>query len=88
MSIVDAHREGRAHRLVITLHHLRQIEFVEPLAWQRQANQAGSFLGEERDLLGSCKFGGHDQVAFVLAILVVNHNHDLALGEFGECVVD
>ena len=88
MSIVDAHREGRAHRLVITLHHLRQIEFVEPLAWQRKADQSGGFLSEECDLLGSRKFGSHDQVAFVLTILIVDHNHDRALGEFSECVVD
>ncbi|MNC24362.1 hypothetical protein D3C75_724150 [compost metagenome] len=36
-------------------------------------------LGHEVDVLGAHALGGHDQVAFVLAILVIHENDHLAL---------
>ncbi len=42
------------------------------------ADQPGGVAHEEGDLLGRGGLGGHDQVALVLAVLVVDHHDDLA----------
>ena len=51
---------------------------------QRQADQAARFADHEIDVLGPHFFGGHDQVAFVLAILVVDDHDHVAGADFGE----
>jgi hypothetical protein len=45
-------------------------------------------LQEERDLLGRGELGRHDQVALVLAVLVVDHDHDLAAADGRHRLVD
>ncbi len=45
---------------------------VKPLFGHRQADQATSVLGHEVDGFGSDLFGGERQIAFVLAIFVVD----------------
>jgi hypothetical protein len=58
--------------------HQGQIEVLHPLGGERDTDEAGRVGEEERDLLGGDRIGGHDQVAFVLAILVVHDHDDLA----------
>jgi len=48
---------------------------VEALLGHRQANQAASVLSHEVDGLGSDFFGGQREIAFVLAILVVDYDN-------------
>ena len=45
-------------------------------------------LRHEVDRLGRDVFGGHRQIAFVLAILVVNDDHHLAAADRGDGVFD
>src|SRR6202030_1415152 len=47
-----------------------------------QANQASSELGHEVDGFGRDLFGGEGEVAFVLAILVVDHHDHAARTDF------
>ena len=49
------------------------------LAGQRQAHQAARVRDHEVDVGRAHQLGGHDQVAFVLAVLVVD-DHDHAAG--------
>ena len=57
----------------------RQPQLLAALARQREADQAAAVARHEIDVLGAHVVRGHDQVAFVLAILVV-HDHDHAAG--------
>ncbi len=45
-------------------------------------------MQEERDLVGRRGFGGHDQVALVLAVLVVDDHDDLTAADGGDGVRD
>ena len=51
---------------------------LHPLGGEGHADQTRGVGEEERDLLGGDRVGGHDQVAFVLAVLVVHHDDHLA----------
>ena len=54
------------------------------LLGDRHADQAAAVLGEEVDLLGSDELGGEDEVALVLAVLVVDQDDDLAGADRGD----
>ena len=71
---VDAHRERRALRLRVGGDHQRQVESVGPLGQQRHADDPGRVGEEEGDVLGRGRLAGHDEVAFVLPVLVVDHH--------------
>ena len=45
-------------------------------------------MEEEGDLLGRGELGRHDEVALVLAVLVVDDDHDLAPADGGDGVLD
>ena len=68
--------------------HQRNLELVEPLAGHRQADQAAAVLGHEVDRLGRHLLGGHRQIAFVLAILVVDDDDHLAAADRGDGVLN
>src|ERR1700690_78504 len=56
--------------------HVADPQMVEPLFGHGQADQAAPVLGHKVDGLGRDAFGGQREVAFILAIFVVNdHNH-------------
>ena len=59
--------------------HLPEAQVLQPLLGHGQADQAASVLGHEVDGFGRDLLGGHRQVAFVLAVLVVD-DHDHAAG--------
>ena len=75
-------------RVEFLLDHQRDVELVEPLAGHRQADQAAAVLGHEVDRLGRDLLGGHRQIAFVLAILVVDDDDHLAAADGGDGVFD
>src|SRR5439155_1028659 len=73
---VDRHGErGRHGRRVVRDHH-RDLEFVQPLAGHRYTDEAAAVLGHEVDGLRRDLVGGHDEIALVLAILVVDDHED------------
>ena len=63
-------------------------ERVATLAGQCRADDARGVPHEERDGLGRGGIGGHDQVALVLAVLVVGHHDDAAGGDGGDRRLD
>ena len=84
----DRHAERGFEPRRVLLDHQRDLELVEPLAGHRQADQAAAVLGHEVDRLGRHLLGGHRQVAFVLAILVVDDDDHLAAANRGDGVFD
>ena len=73
---LDAQREGGAEWRPALRHH-RQIQALHLARRQRQADQAAAKLGHEVDGLRRGVFGGEDQIAFVLAILVIHEDDGL-----------
>ena len=88
MAVVDRDGERRALALGVLADHGRQVEGIEPVAGQRDADHPRSVVEEEGDLLGRGVLGRHDEVALVLAIGVVDHDHHLALADGGDGVLD
>ena len=58
--------------------HQRELQLVEPLALHRQADDAARVADHERHLLGRHLLGRDDEVALVLAVLVVDDDDELA----------
>jgi len=62
--------------------HEREVEVVAAVLGKRHADEAAAVLGHEVDGVGSDFLGGHGEVAFVLAVLVVNEDDHAALTDF------
>ena len=68
--------------------HQREPQLVEPLALDRHADHAARVADHERHRLGRHLLGRHDEVALVLAIGVVDDDHELAPCDGGDGVLD
>ncbi|MCY1279753.1 hypothetical protein D9M69_553830 [compost metagenome] len=77
----DGHGELGAEAGAVARRHQRQLQQLAALAGHRHADQATGEAGHEVDVLGLHALGGHDQVAFVLAILVIHEDDHLALAD-------
>ena len=85
---VDGHGERGALDLGVVRHHQRQLELVEPLAFERQADHAAGVADHERDRLGRHLLRRHDEVALVLTVGVVDHDHQLTARDRVDGVLD
>ena len=74
---VDGFGESRAEGGGIHRGHGRQVQLVAALLGESQTDQAAAVLGHEVDGRGSYFFRRQGQVAFVLAVFVIDQN-DLA----------
>ena len=80
---IDADGERRAVLLSICLTLLREIELVRPLTGERQADPSACFPDHEVDQLGRDELRRANEVALVLAILVVRDDDQLACLDIG-----
>ena len=78
---VDRDGEGGAERRIVLRHHRIEPQARGFVAGQRRADDAAAMADDERHLLRRAMRGGDDQVALVLAVVVIDHDHDLAAGE-------
>ena len=83
VSVVHRHREGRSLGLGVGDDHEGQVEFVGALALEGCAEDPRGVLEEERHGLGRDVLGRHDEVALVLAVLVVDHDDHAAAAQSG-----
>src|SRR5690606_32645438 len=81
---LDGDREVGVVRGGVVVHHRRQAQLLAALARQRQAHQAACVRDHEVDVGGPHQLGGHDQVALVLAVLVVDDDDHAAGAELFE----
>ena len=85
---VDRHGVGRAHLLAVVGRHERDRQAVEDLARDGGAHQAAGVAHQERHELGRRLARGEDDVALVLARLVVDDDHGLAGRDVGDRPLD
>src|SRR5581483_297345 len=88
VAVVDRHEEGGALALRVLPPHRVQLELTGALRGDRRADVARRVVEEERDLLGRDELRRHDEIAFVLAVLVVDDHDDLTATDGGHRVFD
>jgi hypothetical protein len=77
----EVHADGElsAVRFVVLRHHERQPELARPARREGHAHHAARVPQHERELFLRQALGGDNQVAFVLALLVVRDDDELTL---------
>ena len=68
--------------------HQRQVQLAAALFGQRQADQAAPVRDHEVDGFGRDELGGHDQVALVLAVFLIDQDDDAAGAQLGDDLGD
>ena len=86
--VVDADRERGRHRRVVARHHRFEVQALRLLLVDRRTQDAAGVADHEGDLLGRRLRRGHDEVALVLAVVVVHHDHEVAGGDGADGVFD
>ena len=79
---LDRDGEGGLVARAVVAAHQRQAELLDAVAGQRQADQAARVAGHEVDRVGRGELRGDDQVAFVLAVLVIDQDEHAAVARF------
>src|SRR5206468_4006685 len=85
---IHADREGRAHRRRVLDHHHAKLQLGQTLAEHRHAHKAARVRDHEVHGLGGDLVGGHDEVAFVFAVLVVDDDEDPTLPDLLDRLYD
>jgi hypothetical protein len=85
---LDAQGEGRLVARLVVLRHERQLELGHASRGERQANQPAAVLGHEIDRLGRGHLRRNDQVALVLALLVVDQDEHPAVARLFDDLLD
>ena len=85
---VDGDREGRAQARGVVAHHHGQLQLFKALGCQRNADDAAGVADDEVDGLGGRLLGGHDEVALILAVLVIDDDDHPPLTDLGYCLID
>ena len=75
---LDGHGELGTKTRAVALHHQRQLQALAALQAHRHADQATAVARHEVDVLSLTGLGGHDQIAFVLAVFVIHQDDHLA----------
>src|SRR5208283_3919994 len=83
---IDRDRKGRAPQCTVARRHWAQPQLIEPRPSQGQADQASSVGGHKVDGLRRDHFCRHDQVAFVLAILIIDDDNHASASKFANGV--
>src|SRR5690606_13897270 len=78
LSRLDGNGELGAEARAVALYHQRQFQALAAFQTHGHADQATAVTGHEVDILGAAGLGGHDQVAFVLPVLVIHQDDYLA----------
>ena len=84
----DRHGEIGVVARTVVADHRRQAQLFAALARQRQADQSPRLARHEVDVFGPHFFGGHDEVAFVLAVFVVDDDDHAAGADFVDDFAD
>ena len=78
VQFIDGHGEGGSQYGGVVLNLMGQVQFLTAFYGDGCAEHATGIFQHEVHLFGRDLLGGDDQVAFVLAVLVVDDNHEFA----------
>ncbi len=78
----DADSEVGLELRGVVAHHRRQTQLRAALAGQRQAHQPARVGDHEVDVRRLHQLGGHDQIAFVFAVFVIDDDHHASGAQF------
>src|SRR5882724_7629658 len=78
---VNGFGEGGAVNAGIDWRHQREMELVAAVFGERHADESAAELGHEVDGVRRDFFGGHGEVAFVFAVLVVDEDDHAAVAD-------
>src|SRR5204863_8598835 len=85
---VDGNSKGGTEELSVLGDLRGQVKLVTTLFGQRQADQAAGVPGHEIDDLRSDLLGSANEVAFILAIFVVNDDDHASVADVGDGFFD
>ena len=77
--VVHAHRECGGQRRIVARHHGFEVQTLRIIHRQRRAENPARVADHECDPLGRCFRCGHDEVAFVFAVVVIDDDDEFAL---------
>src|SRR5947209_17882895 len=69
----------------IVADHQGKIQLIQAFPLHGHADQTARFPGHEVDRLGRRQLSGHDQIAFVLSILVIDNDDEAAGADILDC---
>ena len=72
----------------VVQHHPLNTKLVQPFRHGWHTDEASAKLGHKIDRLGRGLFGGHDQVALVFAIGIIDHDDHLAARDVAQNRLD
>ena len=85
---VHRNSKVRAMHFAILRYHPLQTELLRALVRNGRANQAAPMRGHEVDRFRRHFLGRHHQVAFILAVGVVGHDHNATLCDIAHHIID
>ena len=81
LQLVYRYRKRRAKHRGIVRDLMGQVQFFTTADGDGGTEHAAGMLEHEVHLLGCYLFGGDNQVAFILAVFIVDHNHKFTFGK-------
>ena len=81
LSSIDRHGVRGATDVLVAGHHGRKRQAVAVAVFHAHADVAGAVAHHEGHELWGGKLGGEDEVAFILAVFIVNDHNGLARGD-------
>ena len=85
---LDRDGKGGLQARRVVLLHQRQAQLLTAFAGEREADEASPVSRHEIDRLGCRHLRGDDEIAFVLAILVVDENEHAAIARLLDDLLD
>ena len=85
---LDRGGEGGLVAGLVVPGHQRQVEPLDPVLVHGEAHQAAAEADHEVDRLGRHLLGCDNQIAFILPVLVVRHDHHLSQAERPDAALD
>ena len=74
----NGHGKGGLILAGVHFHHHRQLQLTATRFGDTQAHNTAAMTNRERHLLWRNGFGGKNQIAFVLAIFIIQHQYTAA----------
>jgi hypothetical protein len=76
---IDAHSERCLIFIGVAVDHQGKVKGIETISFDSETDQAPSLFSHEIDLLWRRKLRGTNQISFVFAAFVIDHNNALAI---------